>query len=178
METTERVVEAYVRYVKRWATIPNIKCPGQNEIDLLAIDPMTLDRYHIEVSVSISDGFSKLTNKPYDRALAKQRVAGPSQRRTLGFFVERKFAPPGVIQTLQQYGFQPGNYKQIIVSWGWEDGLVDIAQAEGIELWDFRDIMNDISSYCHQKKTYYIDDTLRTLQLFCLGANHTNGGKK
>ncbi len=33
METTEKIVEAYVRYVKGWATIPNIKCPGQNEID-------------------------------------------------------------------------------------------------------------------------------------------------
>jgi hypothetical protein len=34
METTEKIVEAYVRYVKRWATIPNIKCDGQFEIDL------------------------------------------------------------------------------------------------------------------------------------------------
>ena len=39
METTERIVEAYVRYVKGWVTIPNIRCPGQYEIDLLAIDP-------------------------------------------------------------------------------------------------------------------------------------------
>lgn len=38
-ETTERIVESYVRYVKGWATIPNIKCEGQYEIDLLAIDP-------------------------------------------------------------------------------------------------------------------------------------------
>ena len=36
METTEKIVEAYVRYVKRWATIPNIRCDGQYEIDLLA----------------------------------------------------------------------------------------------------------------------------------------------
>ena len=53
METTEKIVEAYVRYVKGWATIPNIKCPGQCEIDLLAIDPLSLDRYHIESGVSI-----------------------------------------------------------------------------------------------------------------------------
>ena len=38
METTERIVEAYVRYVKGWATIPNIKCERNREIDLLAID--------------------------------------------------------------------------------------------------------------------------------------------
>ena len=42
METTERIVEAYVRYIKGWATIPNIRCGGQLEIDLLAIDPALL----------------------------------------------------------------------------------------------------------------------------------------
>jgi hypothetical protein len=65
METTERVVEAYVRYVKRWATIPNIKCMGQKEIDLFAIDPRTCERYHIETSVSISSGFSALNATPF-----------------------------------------------------------------------------------------------------------------
>lgn len=39
METTETIVEAYVRYIKGWATIPNIKCSSQLEIDLLAIVP-------------------------------------------------------------------------------------------------------------------------------------------
>lgn len=51
METTEKIIEAYVRYVLRWATIPNIRCDGQYEIDLLAIDPITLGRYHIESRV-------------------------------------------------------------------------------------------------------------------------------
>jgi hypothetical protein len=57
-ETTEKIVEAYVRYVKGWATIPNIKCEGQYEIDLLAIDPVSVNRYHIESGVSVSGGFS------------------------------------------------------------------------------------------------------------------------
>ena len=38
METTEKIVEAYVRYINGWFTIPNIKCQGQFEIDLLAVD--------------------------------------------------------------------------------------------------------------------------------------------
>jgi hypothetical protein len=69
METTEKIVEAYVRYVKRWATIPNIRCDGQFEIDLLAIDPVTLKRYHIETGVSGSQAFSKLTGEKFDPAL-------------------------------------------------------------------------------------------------------------
>ena len=38
METTEKIVEAYVRYVKNWFMLPNIKCGGQYDIDLLAVD--------------------------------------------------------------------------------------------------------------------------------------------
>jgi len=48
METTEKIIECYVRYVLRWATIPNIKCDGQYEIDLIAIDPLNCEKYHIE----------------------------------------------------------------------------------------------------------------------------------
>jgi hypothetical protein len=30
METTAKIVEAYVRYMKRWATIPNIRCDAHD----------------------------------------------------------------------------------------------------------------------------------------------------
>ena len=86
METTERIVEAYVRYVKGWFTIPNIKCKGQMEIDLLAVDisnPKNISRYHIESGVSISGAYSKLTNKPFSQDDLKERVKQAGQRRTL-----------------------------------------------------------------------------------------------
>jgi len=73
METTEKIVEAYVRHIKGWATIANIRCQGQYEIDLLAIDPRTGNRYHIESGVSISGSFSRLTNQPYSKDLEKER---------------------------------------------------------------------------------------------------------
>jgi hypothetical protein len=84
METTEKIVEAYVRYVKRWAIIPNIRCDGQFEIDLLAIDPVTLRRYHIETSISGAQGFSKLTGQKFDPALLKVRVQVPTSHSGLG----------------------------------------------------------------------------------------------
>ena len=96
METTEKIVEAYVRYVKGWATIPNLRCAGQKEIDLFAIDPVTDERWHIETSVSISSGFSKLTNDPYELDEHKHRVKGPAARRKLGFFIAEKFLPAAV----------------------------------------------------------------------------------
>lgn len=166
METTERIVEAYVRYVKGWATIPNIRCSGQNEIDLLAIDPVSLARYHIEVSISISQGFRKLTAKPFDPELAKQRVHQAPQRRTVGFFAARKFDVPNVVARLRDFGFVPGNYTRVVVTWGWEDAALDAARAANIELWDFRDIVREIGDAIRGSREYFADDTLRTLNLF------------
>ena len=166
METTERIVEAYVRHVKGWATIPNVRCAGQNEIDLIAIDPVSLARYHIEVSISISQGFRKLTAKPFDPEKVKQRVHQASQRRTIGFFAERKFGAPTVVERLGEMGFKAGKYTRVIVTWGWEDGAAKQAKAAGIELWDFRSIIQEIAGRIRGSSEYFADDTLRTLNLF------------
>lgn len=166
METTERIVESYVRTIRRWATIPNIRCPGQNEIDLLAIDPVTLERFHIEVSISISQGFRKLTGKPFDREKIKLRVYQASQRRTVGFFIQRKFTPDSVVARLQDFGFLPGEYRQVIVTWGWDEEAARQAEQANIELWDFRDMVREIGEAIAGSREYYSDDTLRTINLF------------
>jgi hypothetical protein len=108
METTEKIIESYVRYVRRWATIPNVRCDGQLEIDLLAIDPVTHHKYHIESSVSASRGFSRLTAKVFDPGNPKFHAA--PARRTLGY----KFAAEGVTSRLLEYGFQ----RRGIPAWG------------------------------------------------------------
>lgn len=166
METTEKIVEAYVRYIKGWATIPNIKCKAQYEIDLLAIDPVTDDRYHIETYVSISGSHSKLTADPFSQDALKRRVQKAGQRRTIGHFVERKFGAQQVVERLSEYGFAEGEYQKVIVAWGWtrEAGLE--ADKQGILLWDFRSILEEIAAQGGSSRTYFTDDTLRTLQLF------------
>jgi len=167
METTERIVESYCRYVKGLFTIPNIKCAGQYEIDLLAIDVSVtpIKRYHIETSVSISTNFSKLTAREYSPLLLKQRISKPQQRRTVGYFVERKFNAPGIHAELAKYGFVQGNYEKVIVTWGWEDAAKALADNSDIVLWDFRTILVEIEAICKSKTAYFIDDTLRTIQL-------------
>jgi len=166
METTEKIVEAYVRYVKGWATIPNIKCRGQYEIDLLAIDPLKSDRYHIESGVSISGSYSKLTAKPYSDDDLKIRVKTAGQRRTIGYFAQRKFGAKPVAETLAKHGFCPGNYSKVIVTWGWEEAARAEAGRRKIQLWDFRDILREIAVAFEKERVYFTDDTLRTLQLF------------
>jgi hypothetical protein len=166
METTEKIVEAYVRYVKGWATIPNIRCDGQYEIDLLAIDPVSLARYHIEISVSGSQAYSKLTANGFDPVLLKQRVQKAKMRRTLGYFIQHKFGTQAVCAKLASYGFHPGEHRKIVVSWGWTAGAKAAADAASVELWDFRCIMREISGSIRDKRTYFTDDTLRTINLF------------
>ncbi len=166
METSEKIVEAYVRYIKGWATIPNVKCPGQYEIDLIAIDPVTLNRYHIESSVSVSPPFSKLTNLPFSDEKLKERVQKPKQRRTLGYFIERKFSPKEVIDTLNKYGFEDKKYKKIIVTWDFENEAQLEANKAGIEIWNFRDLISEIAEHIKDERAHFNDDTMRTLQLF------------
>ncbi len=171
METTEKIVEAYVRHVKGWFTFPNIKCGGQMEIDLLAIyasDPRKVRRYHVESGISISGAYSRLTNKPFSTDALKVRVKQAGQRRTLGYFAERKFGDPGVVEKLKSFGFVPGNYSKVIVSWGWDDDVPAAAKQAGVELWDFKEILKKIAAQCRSDRTYFTDDTMRTLQLMAM----------
>ena len=172
METTEKIVEAYVRYIKGWFTIPNIKCPGQFEIDLLAVDAAktgAFRRYHIESGISISGAYSPLTTKPYSYKDLVDRPKQAGQRRTLGYFTDRKFGgkEEKVVEKLREYGFEPGNYKKVIVSWDWEDEVPAAAKDAGVELWSFPEMLKDIAEKCRHRseRTYFTDDTMRTLQL-------------
>jgi hypothetical protein len=173
METTEKIVESYCRYVKQWFTIPNIKCEGQYEVDLLAVDttsPKNLSRYHIECGVSISGSYSKLTAKPFSTEQLRIRVQQAGQRRTIGFYIERKFDKAQVLAELKKYGFVPGNYQRIIVTWGATDDAQIVAEKCGIQLWDFRDLLQEIAAAYRDHKTYFTDDTARTIQLYAMAA--------
>jgi hypothetical protein len=46
------------------------------------------------------------------------------------------------------------------------------SDAAGVELWDFRQIMREIDVSIRGKRSYFTDDTLRTISLF---ARATNG---
>jgi len=177
METTEKIVESYCRYVKQWFTIPNIKCEGQYEVDLLAVDttsPNKLGRYHIECGVSISGSYSKLTAKPFSTEQLRVRVQQAGQRRTIGFFIQRKFERPQVLAELKKYGFVPRNYQRIIVTWGATHDARVAAEENDIQLWDFRDLLQEIAAANRDHKTYFTDDTARTIQLFAMA----NDGRK
>jgi len=174
METTEKIVEAYCRYIKHFFTISNVKIKN-NEIDILAVDTSKktkTTKYHIEVSVSISAGFSNLTANEFTEESHKDRNKKALQRRTIGFFIEKKFNKKEHIDKLNEFGFRKGEYKKVIVSWGWTEDAKKIADKNKIELWDFRDIISEIGEFFRDDKTYFKDDTLRTLQLYIRAEKH------
>jgi len=176
METSEKIVEAYVRYVKGWATIPNIRCGGQKEVDLLAIDPKSGERYHIESGVSVSGTYSKLTDRPFNLKKLRTRTRQAEQRRTVGYFVDTKFEADAVRTELRRYGFHGRNYRRVIVSWGWTEEAGRSAARHRIELWDMRHMLAELTSTFGGKRTHFMDDTLRTMQLYHMSQH--GGAKK
>lgn len=52
MEPEVHIIEKYFQEIKRCFTMTNIKCKGGKEIDLLAVVPITLERYYVESRVS------------------------------------------------------------------------------------------------------------------------------
>lgn len=60
-----------MQLVKRCFTMTNIMLEGGKEIDLLAFDPRSGDKYHIEVRVAIGRGFRiRLVDTQTKRALS------------------------------------------------------------------------------------------------------------
>jgi hypothetical protein len=98
-------------------------------------------------------------------------VKQAGQRRSLGYFIRRKFALPQVKAELRKYGFVEGNYSKIVVTWGWKPEAKELADKAGIVLWDFRDLLQEIASAYRDNKTYFTDDTARTIQLFAKAVN-------
>lgn len=147
METAEKIVEAYVRYVKRWATIANINCPGQKEVDLLAIDYHAGRRYHIEVNVSITPSFRRW------------RV------QDLTSYLQSHFLDNNVLRGLEEYGFQDDNYTKVLVTWDWEENAEAVAQEMGIEMWRFPKIIQEINNKLMHEHSWLRDDELRTIHL-------------
>ena len=86
-------------------------------------------------------------------------------RRTLGYFIKRKFGDAAV-EKLKEYGFEPGSCTKIVVSWGWTCEAEDQATRENIELWDFRRLMRELDASIKNKRSYFTDDTLRTIGLY------------
>lgn len=145
MEASEKVVESYFRYVEGYFTIPNLRCKGQKEVDLIGMrfSNGSIERIHVEVSVATTGAFSKINAKPFSQKQKKTRNGSASERVKIGYFIEDKFNDLNVVDTLKEFGFENGNYNKILVTWNWEDNVEPIAHSNGITLLKFKGLLEE-----------------------------------
>jgi hypothetical protein len=162
VEPEVHIVERYLQLVKKCFTMTNIMLSGGKEIDLLAFNPKTCERFHIEVRVCIGRGFRL-------RMIDTQTKKGQKHRRGMDTLNEIKFSPPAVVNGCHEI-FGCDNYKRVLVVWDVQE-LNVIDQAEklyGIEIWRISDIITELINEVGTKA--YRDDVLRTVQLISLTA--------
>lgn len=168
MNAAERIVEAYFRNVRSIFTRTSVKGVGQVELDIVGVDPSKRPPafFHIESSVSISSGYSKITNKQFIPSEAKLRQKAAGQRTTAGFFIEKKFFSQDVLETLRQIGCDTRNLKRVLVSWEFDEEAHKVLQGKGIECLTMKDILQELADYLAKETSDIDSDILRTLQLF------------
>jgi hypothetical protein len=88
----------------------NIKCKKDNkEIDLLAINPETLERYHVESRIATT---FKLKDK------ATYTKDGRCHKNGLDYFHKEKFNNPIVQEKIKEF-FGENSYHKWLVVWDW-----------------------------------------------------------
>jgi len=172
MDTIAHIVEAYVREVKRWATIPSIQCSGQLEINLLAINPRpcgsgTKTRFHIEIAGKTSRTFARLTSKPYDTLNPEGTDKKTWRGNSLEHYLHNKFLHPDVYDALLPYGFHGNNYARILVAWGWDEGVAEQAKGHGLTLWSLRDMIQELADVTKCRRPSLCDETIQALRTLC-----------
>lgn len=103
----------------------NIRCKGNKEIDLLAINPRTGDKFHVESRVGTSPSFKIRIKDTYTSKGRPHKIG-------LDYFDKEKFNHPIVIKKIQEI-FGNLDYRQILVVWAVQDGSK--SQNEMFWLW-------------------------------------------
>jgi len=157
LEPEVHIVERYMQLVKKCFTMTNVMLEGGKEIDLLAVNPISGAKYHIEVRVAIGKGFRV-------RLIDTQTKNGRKHRRGMDTLNEIKFSHPTVVSAVTEI-FGSVEYRKVLVVWDVEDeSIVERARSlYDIEIWKMSDILSELIR--EVKTQAYRDDVLRTIQL-------------
>jgi hypothetical protein len=162
MEPEVHIIEKYFQEVLECFTMTNIRCKGGKEIDLLAMNPATLEKYHVEARISTSRGFAI---REKDTHTSK----GRAHKIGLDYFQKQKFEHPVMKDRIHGL-FGESDYRKILVVWNTEDDflvLPRIAKEKyGFEVLGLRNIIHELM----QKKgsTGSRDDIMRLMELIAL----------
>jgi hypothetical protein len=105
IELEVHIIEKYFQEILGYFTMTNIRCKGGKEIDLLAIDPVSNIKYHVEsrVSTALPLCLVETTSK-----------SGKSNKNGLDYFAREKFNHPYVVEKIKDY-FGTQHYIKMIV---------------------------------------------------------------
>lgn len=158
MEPEVHVIEKYFQMLEGCLTMTNVKCKGGKEIDLLAMNPKTLEKYHVESRVSTS---FKL------RLEATSTKNGRCHKNGLDYFHKEKFEHEAVKNKVIEV-FGNSHYRKILVIWNVTDiSLLDVSQEKyGIEIRFIDDLINDLLVKGNLKGSR--DDVLRMIDLISI----------
>lgn len=157
LEPEVHIVQRYLELVKGWFTMTNVALAGGKELDILAIDPRSSAKYHIEVRIATGRGFKI-------RLVDTQTRDGRKHKRGLDTLDAEKFSSPEVIEGCKRI-FGCCEYKKVLVVWDVQEPTV-IDQARklyGIEIWRISDLIAELMRKVGTKA--YRDDILRLVQL-------------
>jgi len=138
----------------------NIKCEGGKEIDLLAIHPQTLERYHVEARVSTASRLrieaTYTENKKY-------------HKNGIDYFSREKFDDKRVLRKIGDiFGNKP--YRKWLVVWDIQDPryvvMEEAKKKFGIEIILMGDLLSDMIEKIDAKGSR--DDVLRIIEFLSI----------
>ena len=161
VEPEVHIIEKYFQEVLHCFTMTNIRCKGNKEIDLLAINPRTLEKYHVEARISVSKSFALREKDTYTSK-------GKAYRIGLDYFSEKKFNHPMITEKIRQF-FGESDYHKVLVVWhaGNLPAYSRIAlEKYGFDVWALRNIFTElVEKGCTSGSR---DDVIRVVELLSL----------
>jgi len=132
-------------------TMTNIRVKGVKggrEIDLLAIDPKSGERYHVEVGINVGK---------------KMPLQGGRQGLMSNM---EKFENVHVVNKIHEIFGDEKKYNKILVVWDVQNGVVDEAEKHGVEIWYIVErLMELVGAQLGGTSKGSRDDILRTVEL-------------
>ena len=190
MNTTEKIVESYFRLCRDCFTMADRKViNGDNrQIDLLAVNLITNEQYHVEVNVAHQENWCPTPDELFAEFEKKYFGAPPKREGKKTDYATGKAYEKQIYKTYEAVGLNSKTIKRVWVCWtvvgadNIDQQMEQYCKKRGlkktsIEILSFRDVI--IPTLMKKVATSnYEDNVLRTLSLLQQFEKHINKNKK
>lgn len=174
MEPEVHIIEKYFQLVLGCFTMTNIQCRSGKEIDLLAMNPKTGEKFHVESRIVTSPSFALRLKDTYT-------LKGRHHRRGLDYISRRKFNHKAVIEKINQL-WGDSKYRKILVTWGIHSDVIVLADSKrmyDIEVYYMEDFIKRlIAAVAERGIKGSRDDVIRIYELLIQSLRDENRRKK